>query len=462
MLIQILIKKYLIRINTLLYTSLLYCQEIPNEFFDFIEYKVLSENGFDWSENTSFGPFRYKNNEPSSDSLRIISRFGIVISNESRSLFGYGHFSYKKYFHGYLYPRIVDNTSKVDRFSGLSRDIERGGFRAGETDLSGISFEKDWLIFQFGRGRQSWGTGNDIQLALSENSPPYDYGLVDLNFSNLRVRYFHGFLESDSLQNNRYINGRGIEWFNNKNLLISLSETIIYSGINRNIDFAYLNPISTHLEIELNEKQNLKGTDNGNGVWQISIDFLTSKKSRLSFNYLFDEFTLDKFQQENGKEKFNAYSSKFIKSLSRKNNHLLNIYFSTVMVGKNTFRHEDGKNNFVHRNQPLGHRLGSDFNLYNIGINSFYDHKILSNIEIGYKKKGSNSIITDPYRSYDFSDENDNNFTIIKYLNINIDYWHERNISLFSEGEFIIQNNDKKSFNFTLGLNIYFNNLKVI
>ena len=88
------------RINPLLYTSLLYCQEIPNEFFDFTEHKVLSENGFDWSENTSFGPFRYKNNEPSSDSLRIISRFGIVISNESKSLFGYGHFSYKKYFHG--------------------------------------------------------------------------------------------------------------------------------------------------------------------------------------------------------------------------------------------------------------------------------------------------------------------------------------------------------------------------
>ena len=85
------------------------------------------------------------------------------------------------------------------------------------------------------------------------------------------------------------------------------------------------------------------------------------------------------------------------------------------MVGKNTFRHENGKNNFVHRNQPLGHRLGSDFNLYNIGINSFYDHKILSNIEIGYKEKGLNSIITDPYRSYDFSDENDYNLTIIKY-----------------------------------------------
>ena len=462
MLIQVLIRKYLIRINFFLFTSLLFCQEIPNEFFDFIEYKVLSENGFDWSRNTSFGPFRYKNNLPLSDSLRIISRFGTVISNKSKSIFGYGHFSYKKYFHGFLYPRVVDNPNLVDRFSGLSRDISRGGFRAGETDLSGISFEKDWLIFQFGRGRQSWGAGNDIQLVLSENSPPYDYGLVDLNFSNLRVRYFHGFLESDSLQNNRYINGRGIEWYNNKNLLIGLSEIIIYSGINRNIDFTYLNPISTHLEIELNEKQNLKGTDNGNGAWQISIDFLTSKKSRLSFNYLFDEFTLDKSQEKNGKEKFNAFSIKYVKSIFRNKTHLLNIHSSIVMVGKNTFRHENGINNFVHRNKPLGHYLGSDFNLYNIGINSFYNRKVLSKIEIGYKEKGLNTIINDPYQSYNFSNKNYNNFKIFKFLKINIDYWHERNISLFSSGEFTIQNNDKKSFSFTIGLNIYLNILKVI
>ena len=33
---------------------------------------------------------------------------------------------------------------------------------------------------QMGRGRQSWGAGNDIQLALSEDSPSYDYGLLGL------------------------------------------------------------------------------------------------------------------------------------------------------------------------------------------------------------------------------------------------------------------------------------------
>ena len=53
-----------------------------------------------------------------------------------------------------------------------------------------------------------------------------------------------------------HIIGRGIEWNNHKNIILSLSELVVYSGINRPIDFAYLNPLSSHLEIELNDRQN--------------------------------------------------------------------------------------------------------------------------------------------------------------------------------------------------------------
>ena len=73
------------------------------------------------------------------------------------------------------------------------------------------------MIIQFGRGRQSWGAGNNIELPISEESNSYDYGMLDLDFGKLKVRYFHGYLETDSNFVNRYITGRGIEWNNNKN-----------------------------------------------------------------------------------------------------------------------------------------------------------------------------------------------------------------------------------------------------
>ena len=280
-------------------------QEIPNEFFQFQAQKLLLTSGQGWQTHTTLGPLRYNNSSillNSHDSLLVRSRFGIYSQNENVAIYSFGHFSYKDHFYGYIYPRVVDNPVAFPRYSGQPRDISRGGFNSGETDLSGIGFQNDWFMIQMGRGRQSWGAGNDIQLALSENSPAYDHGLLSLNFGKLRVRYFHGYLESDSVAVNRYITGRGVEWSNQRSLVIGLSEIVIYSGENRSLDLAYLNPISTHLEIELNNRQNVLGTNSGNGVWQASMDWLAKPNLRISGNFLFDEFVLDKVQKDDGKE----------------------------------------------------------------------------------------------------------------------------------------------------------------
>ena len=49
----------------------------------------------------------------------------------------------------------------------------------------------------------------------------------------IRVRYIHGFLETVSKNNNRFITARGFEWTNKKSLVIGFSETVIYSGEDR-------------------------------------------------------------------------------------------------------------------------------------------------------------------------------------------------------------------------------------
>ena len=157
------------------------------------------------------------------------------------------------------------------------------------------------MTLQLGRGRESWGAGNEIHLAISEYSPAYDYGILELDFGRVRAKYIHGFLESTEEYINRYINVEAIEWTNRKSLLIGLSETIIYSGEGRPLDIAYLNPISNHLEVELNDRLNLLGANDANAVWQVSIDWLL-KNLRLSWNLLYDEFVLDKEEFENGKE----------------------------------------------------------------------------------------------------------------------------------------------------------------
>ena len=419
------------------------------------------DSGRNWFQNSTFGSARIINGKNKTDSLTIKGRFGLQTFTKARSFYGYGHFTYKSNFHGYLYSRVVNNPNLFERYSGISRDISRYGFTSGETDQSGICFENDWLIFQFGRGRQSWGAGNDIQLGLSENSNSYDYGMLDLDFGNLRVRYFNGYLETDSLFINRYITGRGIEWSNEKNFLIGLSEVVIYSGKYRVLDFSYLNPISTHLEIELNDKHNDLGTDSGNGVWQFSMDYLFRSNLRLSFNYLFDEYVLDKIQKDANKNNEGGYSFKILHSskvFSKYN--LSNIYFSMIKIGTNTFRHEDGNNNFVARGKPLGWNHGSDGRESKFGLNLYNDRiSMLVNANFGRRDLGVNSIIENsysPYTNYFSAPFPSGDFTKILFLQLGLQWWYKPYLSIiikFDHKKFEKHGNESE---FECGLDIYF------
>ena len=438
-------------------------QEIPNEFFKFQSQKLLYDSGDDWQTITTFGPVRFNPDLYSiNDSLNVQTRFGLTSLNEDVALYGFGLFSFKSYFYGYLYPRVVNDPDAFPRYTGQPRDPSQDGFnsRTGETDLAGIGFQNDWLLFQLGRGRQSWGAGNDIQLALSENSPSYDYGMLNLNFGKLRVRYFHGFLESDSLSYNRYVTGRCIEWSNQASLMIALSEIVIYSGENRPFDIAYLNPISTHLEIELNDRQNKLGTSSGNAAWQASVDWLILSTLRMSGNLLFDEFVLDQVEKDAGKGHGMAYSAKVAYTPVKSSSALLTTYFSLITVGTHTFRHGSGYNNFIQRNKPLGWENGSDGRKINLGLNYFNMKNLIGNMEIGIREIGEESVTSNPYGSYSSYltgpfPSGDVNKRI--YASGKLQWWWKPNISLFAGLKWQDSNmNDDQAIKCNLGVDVYF------
>ncbi len=445
----------------LLACNILFCQTIPNEFKEFHKRKLLIDSGKNWDQNSIFGPPRLINSESKADSLIINSRFGIQVFTKARAFYGFGHFTYENNFHGYLYSRVVNYPDFFERYSGIARDINRYGFTSGETDQSGICYENDWFIFQFGRGRESWGAGTDIQLGLSENSASYDYGMLDLDFGNLRVRYFNGYLETDSLFVSRYITGRGIEWNNKKNFLLALSEVVTYSGKNRTLDFSYLNPISTHLEIELNDKQNDLGTDSGNGIWQLSMDILFRRSVKVSFNYLIDEFVLDKVQRDANKNNEGGYSLKiiYLPNILSKHN-LSNVYFSSIKIGTNTFRHEDGNNNFVARGKPLGWKHGSDGKEFKFGLNLYNDRIcMLVNGNLGRRDLGINSIIENsysPYVNYFSSPFPSGDFRKILFLQLGIQWWYKPHLSFVMKFDHEKVEKHFSQSKFKVGLDLYF------
>ena len=438
----------------------LLAQEIPIDFYSYKAKKIKNDIGLEWQNITTFGPLREVYIDSSkSDSLKVKTRLGLSSFNNDLAIYGYEHFLFQKYFYAFLHFRIVTNPNVFPRYTGISQEIDRFGFSSGETDLSGVGFENNWSILQIGRGRQSWGAGNDIQLALSEMSPSYDYHLIGLNLNKIRYRYFHAFLESDSLGMNRYLTAKGIEYSNLESMVISFSELVIYSGINRSIDHTYLNPLSSHLEIELNDRQNLIGTDNGNAVWQASLDLFFLEKFRFSLNLLFDELVFDASQRDLGKKNRTAYSGKVCYNYRFKKNSMGILYLSILNVDPLTFRHGNGSNNFVSRGKPLGWQLGSDGYEVKIGLNQIYKHKIIANLEIGFQSVGVKSIFYDSYRSHIYYSENNNpvNQNNIKdmFINGHIEWWIRPEIAIQTSLKWVDYDAEKSKIDFNLGVNIF-------
>ena len=446
----------------LILSSLILGQSYSTDFFMHNDYESNLDHGIGWISNSSFSQLRLKHlnekNKPTtSDSSKIEFRLGVISNNKDIGFLSYSVFSFKNLY-SFAYNRIVTNPSAFDRFSGKARKVRRFGFNSFETDQSGIGYHKGNFFIEFGRGRQIWGVGNDMQISLSKYSNPYDYGMISFLHNNYRFVYFHGYLENIEGWN-RYINGRGIEYNNYNNFLMSLSEIIIYSGNNRPLDFAYLNPILFHFEIEMNERQNNLELSDGsaNAVWQFSIDYFSKNKFRISFNFLIDEIVIDKIERDANKDNGLGYSLKISKSVLNKGTKALSFYATSIAIGTHTFRHDVGTNNFVNRGRPLGWQGGSDSKQGSIGFTFKTKSSLIIDGEIIKYTFGRESLINSSYLPYqEFSDYLDTPFPsgLIKtnYITkIRIQYMHTEKSDLsvsLKIGDYSAQNKSKYELNF--------------
>ena len=99
-------------------------------------------------------------------------------------------------------------------------DVSFVGLGSFNINSSGVGMQNKWVNLEIGKGRESWGAGSDIQLALSDKSKPYDYFKLTSDYGRIRVSYLHGYLETINNGVNRYINARGIEWTNKKSIIM--------------------------------------------------------------------------------------------------------------------------------------------------------------------------------------------------------------------------------------------------
>ena len=379
----------------LILVSFAYSQSIPQYFFSNQYQKHSYDLGFGWNRLSNFSTIRFEKSFQNYHLKKKHLSFNSLIGNDTFSYSAYGRYSFKeKYFFYYsLWNTPIKETNIT---TNINNQYQRNSFRS-----SGIGYYNKWITLEICRGNENWSSGNDIQLALSEKSNFYDYFLLGSDYGKIRVRYIHGLLEITPDTIKRFIAAKGLEWTNKKSLIIGLSEIVIYSGENRNFEIAYLNPISTHLEIELNERSTVLDYHHANAVWQLHLDYLLMGTTRFSINYLFDEIVFDPLV-EKGKQNGLAYSIRISRAFFTKKLKYSS-YISLIKIGTPTFRHNNGLINFTKGDRPLGWQNGSDLNEIHFGTNFIFKGNFILKLDFGFLEVGEESVtqhFLQPYKDY--------------------------------------------------------------
>ena len=420
--------------------------------------RILYKNSFDygkyWDQLSSFESTEiYNFNTDSKSEPHYDFHNMFTINDKNILLINYFNFSFKNYF--YLYAssesKYVNNKDKISK---LEKNI-LGLNNNSKILVSGLGFQNNWVNLNLGRGRENWGSGNDINILLNPNSAPYNYFKLSSDYGKLRVNFLYGTLETVNNNINRNFFSRGIEYTNKKNFLISFSEAGVYSGIERSLEIGFLNPIGEALEIEWNDRLSVDGTLSTNLVWQSTIEFFLKNNIRLSGNFLIDEFVLDRDIQK-GKEHSTAYSFRISKTFLLEKNQRITFLKSFLKVGSPTFRHKNGFNNFVNNEFPLGWQWGSDGLERTLGLNYFNKDKFI--FKFNYKEihSGGLSLLKNPYSPYledSYYHENFPSGTIEKrkIIAFNIHWKVKPLISLMYKGALYKENNNPYQNVFILG-----------
>ena len=389
--LEVLKIRLIFNISFFLSIGILISQPIPKNSFNYFIKSTKYDLGQDWESHSIIRSFRLWDLNINKSNNLFHRNYFFNWNEQGGNFIFNSNYIYKKNFFAYMSFHMPLNLI----FNEENKNLEQK-----KINQSGFGYQNDWFLFQLCRGTQNYGAGNEIALVLNDSSNPYDYFMIYSNYGKIRVNYIHGLLEKRS-SNNRYINARGLEWTNNKSLSLGISETIIYSGENRAMDIGYLNPIASHLEVELNNRLNIVGSSSANAVWQIHGDIKSINDSKISFNLLIDEFVLDReYENQKNKEQAKAYSFKFNFPIFSASEKVFYIFCSSIYVGTSTLRHNDGFNNFVNASKPLGWEYGSDGIENQIGFNYHIYKKSLGMMSLGKIKIGEESINQRSYEPY--------------------------------------------------------------
>ena len=206
--------------------------------------------------------------------------------------------------------------------------------------------------FTFGRAYVEHGFSKFNKLLISRWSRPFDQVSWRIKYKGITGNIV-GVQLDPIMNNNRYLSLHTIDFKLVKNLTISFGESSLYAGENRGIELQYFNPTLFWIPVRENQPE----TNQANGFLYFGTKY-SIKRISTWFEFLLDDYQIDRSVPE---PPTFGYTLGF--ELNNPVSIFNNFYFEYSRVANRTYQThgEYGQENYVHRNYPIGHYLGNDF-----------------------------------------------------------------------------------------------------
>ncbi len=310
----------------------------------------------------------------------------------------------------------VNFTENIFAFSGVNfnqydlDDPEYAGYEwrgiTGYTEQAFISFQNKRFLLKLGRDYLRWGTGKNGTLVMSNIARPLDQIFGDAKFGPFKFSFFTSeldqygsiYIQDAKIPIRRFLSGHRLDLvlFKGK-LQASVSELMLYGGQDKTFDVVYSNPFVFWHGANYNNKSN-----SGNVLPTVDVLYYPAINWKLYGSLLIDDIQIEKTgpgDLEPNEIGFIA-GTEYAVPLSFSG---MTINAEYTRVANRTYKTPNPMETFVHRNVPLGHPLGNDFEQFNLGVRYWFSSYFRTELDYFYTKNGEGSIYSlwdEPWMDY--------------------------------------------------------------
>ena len=216
------------------------------------------------------------------------------------------------------------------------------------------NFEAFW-----GRGWLKFGRSPSDGLLLSGFSPPFDYGRLRYRTGAVDLMYFIAFLDDLPLASGRparrYLAGHRIDVRPWQFLELAATEVIVFGGVDRPLEWYYLNPLVPYYWEQINEDKD------DNPLWNLEWSLRFARGWEFYGEWLIDDFQIDFTSEPHQLGILVGLHASVPFGLARSYHVLEYSRVNTTVYGQN-----EPQNRFYYRHDrngqviPLGSRYGPD------------------------------------------------------------------------------------------------------